>query len=154
MKLIHILSIILTWNVSFAFEAVVVGVTDGDTITVLSSDNEQTRIRLAGIDAPESGQAFGTRAKEAMSGLVFGREVTIHTQSIDGYGRAIANVYVSGTWANLRMVEMGFAWHYKHFSKSIPLAHAESEARKFRRGLWAQKYPTPPWEFRKEGSEQ
>ena len=90
----------------------VVAVADGDTITILTSAKEQVKIRLHGIDAPERGQDFGTKSKQALSDLVFGKQVRIETEGKDRYGRVIGTVFVDGVDVNLAMVDMGLAWHY------------------------------------------
>jgi len=128
----------------------VVAVADGDTITVLDADKEQHKIRLQHIDAPESKQAFGTKSKEHLAGLVFGKEVVVTWTQRDRYKRILGEVHVGQTNANLEQVKAGFAWHYKQYSKSAEFATAEEEARKAKKGLWADKDPMPPWEFRKK----
>ena len=86
----------------------VVSVYDGDTITVLSG-NTQHKIRLEGIDTPESKQPFGNKAKQAMSGMVFGKKVKVVWKKKDRYGRALGHVYVNGKWTNLQMIKQGMA---------------------------------------------
>ena len=98
-------------------EGQVVGVLDGDTIDVLTPTKTQVRVRLAGIDAPEKGQAFGTVAKKELSDLVFGKPVTVEWRKKDRYGRTVGKVIVNGVDANLKMVEAGLAWHYKHYAR-------------------------------------
>jgi endonuclease YncB( thermonuclease family) len=133
----------------------VVGVTGGDTIRVLNSSNQQLRIRLAWIDAPEKGQAFGSRAKSAMSDLVFGREVELHVQGTDRYGRLVCLVFFDGTDAGLELLKAGLAWAYEHYLPEAPadVQHsyrdAERTAREQRLGLWSDPNPQPPWEFRR-----
>lgn len=132
----------------------VVGVTDGDTITVLDDQRTQHKIRLSGIDAPEKAQAFGQRSKEALSALVFGRRVTVDTEKQDRYRRAVGKVVIDGRDANLAMVLAGMAWHYKKYegeqspSDRLLYADAEREAREVRRGLWQDAAPTAPWDWR------
>ena len=126
----------------------VVSVYDGDTITVLSG-NTQHKIRLEGIDTPESKQPFGNKAKQAMSGMVFGKKVKVVWKKKDRYGRTLGHVYVNGMWTNLQMIKQGMAWHYKQYSKDQRLASAEVEARKKQLGLWAEKSPVAPWDWRK-----
>jgi endonuclease YncB( thermonuclease family) len=134
----------------------VVGVTDGDTITVLDSQRTQHKIRLAGIDAPEKAQAFGQRSKEHLSSLVFGKLVTVETEKLDRYGRTVGKVVIEGRDANLAMVVDGLAWHYKKYeseqspSDRLLYAAAEREAREARRGLWRDVDPTAPWDHRSE----
>jgi len=127
----------------------VVGVSDGDTITVLSADKQQIKIRLAGIDAPESSQAFGNRAKQALAEKVAGRTIEVVEQSKDRYGRTVADLYVEGRWINLELVAEGWAWHYRQYSRDQRLADAETAARQAGLGLWADKNPVPPWGFRR-----
>ena len=127
----------------------VVGVTDGDTLTLLEGKT-QYKIRLAEIDAPESRQPFGSRAKQALSDKVFGKTVRVQSARQDRYGRTLGTVEVDGRNVNLELVREGMAWHYKHFSKSKTFAAAEQEARKAKAGLWADQDPVPPWEWRKQ----
>jgi endonuclease YncB( thermonuclease family) len=126
----------------------VVGITDGDTITVLDAEKHQHKIRLEGIDAPESGQPFGTQAKKALSDKVFGKEVAIKESGKDKYGRTLGHIYVGKQHVNRELVAEGFAWHYKEYNRDSDLASAENEARAAKRGLWRDDVPTPPWDFR------
>jgi micrococcal nuclease len=125
-----------------------VGVSDGDTIKVLR-DGKEVKIRLEGIDCPETHQDFCAKAKEFTAGLVFGKEVTVKEKEQDKYGRTVATVFVGETNLNLALVKSGFAWHYKAYSKDKELAAAEREARENRLGVWFPANPVPPWEFRK-----
>ncbi len=110
------------------FTAKCVGVTDGDTITVLVG-TEQMKIRLEGIDTPETGQDFATRAKQFTSGLVFGKHVHILPKEKDRYGRLVARVQVEGKDVSLELVKAGLAWHYNRYSSDRELAVAERRAR-------------------------
>src|SRR6516162_3188948 len=87
-----------------------VGVADGDTIRVLSGDNQQIRVRFAFIDAPEKGQPFGQRAKQAMSELVFGKDVKLRPHAVDRYGRLVARVIVDAQDAGLELLKQGLCW--------------------------------------------
>lgn len=133
----------------------VVGVTDGDTITVLDGLQTQHKIRLAGIDCPEKSQPFGPSAKQSLSDLVFGRSVSVDWQKQDRYGRILGKVLVGGQDANLEQVRRGWSWHYKKYEREqepgdrVTYAEAEIEARLARRGLWADSEPIPPWDWRK-----
>lgn len=151
---------------------VVVGVADGDTVTVLDADKSQHKVRIAGIDAPEKAQPFGQRAKQRMSTLVFGKEVRLEGDKQDRYGRTVAKVWVSPRDcqgcpktldAGLAVLTSGLAWHYKKYqTEQSPedrerYAFAEDEARTKRAGLWGDANPVPPWEWRKSrrsGGEQ
>ena len=130
-------------------EGRVVGVHDGDSLTVLDAEKVQHKIRLSGIDAPEEKQAFGERAKQALSRLTFGETVRVEVRGKDKYGRTLGDVYAAGQWVNLAMVEAGMAWAYKG-TKDKAILTAHETARKEKRGLWRDKDPIPPWEFRAE----
>ncbi|MDB0198866.1 nuclease, partial [Acinetobacter baumannii] len=97
------------------FVAKVVGVTDGDTITVLDAQKNQVRIRLANIDAPEKNQPFGSRSKQALSDLVFNKYVYIKESGFDKHNRMIATVMKGNDPINRIMVKDGFAWAYKEY---------------------------------------
>jgi endonuclease YncB( thermonuclease family) len=132
----------------------VVGISDGDTITVLDGSKAQHKIRLAGIDAPEKSQAFGERSKQHLSNLVFGKTVTVDWNKTDKYGRTVGKVIVNGQDANLSQVLVGLAWHYKQYEKEQSASdrrsysQAEADARTRRIGLWRDAVQIPPWEFR------
>jgi micrococcal nuclease len=130
----------------------VVGVHDGDTITGLDESKTQYKIRLDAIDAPELGQPFGQASKKALSEMVFGKSVTVIEKKKDKYGRTIGHVLIDGKDTNLLMLEQGMAWHYREYSKNQRLQRAEDEARANRKGLWADREPMPPWEWRKTES--
>jgi endonuclease YncB( thermonuclease family) len=134
------------------FKGHVVGVTDGDTITVLRDDRTQVKVRLDQIDTPEIGQPFGQAAKKAVSRLVFGKDVDIDTNGLDKYGRTIGTVTLDGEIANYTMVKTGYAWAYRKYLRNQDLLVWEENARNQRLGLWADPHPMPPWEWRKKGS--
>lgn len=125
-----------------------VAVSDGDTIKILV-DKEQVVVRLASIDAPEKRQPFGTKSREHLAELVFRKECVVEVTGKDGYGRKIGKVRVDDVDVNSQMVKDGFAWQYKQYDKSKELEQIEREAREAKRGLWADKDPVPPWEWRK-----
>jgi endonuclease YncB( thermonuclease family) len=129
----------------------VVGVLDGDTIEVLHNQHPE-RIRLHGIDCPEKGQAYGKKAKQAASELVFGKEVTIQTHGKDKYGRTIAGVNLpNGTNVNHTLVKDGWCWWYRKYAPGdTVLEGLEKEAREAKRGLWVDPQPVPPWEWRRK----
>lgn len=137
----------------------VVGIADGDTVTVLDASKSQHKIRLQGIDASESRQAFGTRSNQYLSDLVYNKEVSVEWQKRDRYGRVLGKVWVGGRDACLAQVRAGMAWHYKYYQdEQSPedrrlYAEAEREARATRRGLWSDPDPVPPWDFRRGGRE-
>jgi len=131
-------------------EVSVVGVHDGDTLTGLTGGREQLKVRLEGIDAPELGQPFGRVAKRALSDKVFGKNVEIVTTHRDLYGRVVGRALVGGRDIGEELVREGSAWHATTFSHDQRLAAAEARARRARAGLWADRSPEPPWEFRKQ----
>lgn len=125
----------------------VIAVSDGDTIKILV-DKTTYKIRLNGIDCPEKTQAYGQKAKQFTSDMVFNKIVTADIKDKDRYGRYVADVLINGTALNKELVRNGFAWHYKQYSKDSELAALEEQARASQVGLWADSNPTPPWEFR------
>ena len=135
---------------ALTLEGTVVKVSDGDTITVLDGQRQQHKIRLNGIDAPESHQAFGRVSRRALAEMIATRAVRVDYQKTDVYGRILGDVFFEGKNINLEMVKAGMAWHYVHFAKDhLELAHAEAEARAQKRGLWIEPHPIPPWDFRR-----
>jgi endonuclease YncB( thermonuclease family) len=128
----------------------VVAVGDGDTLTLLDATKTQHKVRLHGIDAPESKQAFGNVARKALADLVFGNEVDVEVIEKDRYGREVGKVHVGGRYVNAEMVRQGLAWRYFQFDKENDFGGLEDDARKQRRGLWADAHPVAPWEWRKE----
>lgn len=134
-------------SVALAYEAKVVAVADGDTITVLYLD-KQVKIRLYGIDCPEKKQAFGNRAKQYTSQMVHGKTVEVTATGKDRYGRTIAWVAIDGKSLNESLVAAGLAWHYKKYSSDQNLADAETKARNEKIGLWSDPHAMAPWQFR------
>jgi endonuclease YncB( thermonuclease family) len=134
----------------------VVRIADGDTLTILDRTNTQHRIRLQGIDAPESHQAFGTQSKKNLSDLVFAQEVTALCDKTDQYGRMVCKIMIGDRDINLEQIKAGMAWHYKDYEREQSPAdrelytRAEDDARVARRGLWRDTNPTEPSEFRRE----
>ena len=129
-------------------EGKAVGVADGDTVTVLDSSNNQHKIRLEAIDAPESHQPFGTKSKQALSDKVFGKTVKVEWTEKDRYRRTLGHIFIDDRWINQEMIEEGWAWHYKQYSDDEHLAKLELTARAKKVGLWADKNAIAPWDFR------
>lgn len=128
----------------------VVGITDGDTFKGLTHDNQQVKCRIFGIDAPEKKQAFGNRSKQYLSDLIFGKTVTIKVQG-KSFDRAVVWAYTEDCKdISAEMLRAGMAWHYKKFSKDSEYATLETQARNAKIGLWADKNPIEPWNFRKK----
>jgi micrococcal nuclease len=131
------------------FTGKVVGVSDGDTIKVMHLGRAE-RVRLYGIDCPEKGQAFGNRAKQFTSQMVFGKDVIVKTHGCDKYGRILGDVFLpDGTSLNQELVRAGLAWWFRKYSNDRNLERLEAEARAGKLGLWADPYAIPPWEFRR-----
>jgi|SRR5689334_15820699 len=137
-------------EIQAAFASSVIGILDGDTIEVLHN-NRPERIRLSGIDCPEKRQAYGTKAKQATSDLVFGKKVTLETHGTDKYGRTIADVSLpDGMNVSLELVRNGWCWWYQKYAPdNVILAELQRRARRSGLGLWADPNPVPPWEWRK-----
>ncbi len=138
------------------FSGRVVSIADGDTLTILDAQHQQHKIRLQGIDAPESRQSFGKVSKHNLSSLVAGRDVIIEYVKFDRYGRAVGKVLVSGVDANLEQVRAGLAWVYTDYEGELTPSDrslyraAERQARSLHAGLWAESNPLPPWVFRRQ----
>ncbi len=133
--------------VSEKLEGKVTGVLDGDSLEVLV-DKKPVMVRLHAIDAPEWDQPRGKDAKQALSKLAFGKLAVVKVEGLDNNDRTLGRVEVEGIELNAEMLKQGWAWHFKRFDQDKKLAKLESEARKAKRGLWADKQPIPPWEFR------
>ena len=128
----------------------VVGISDGDTLTLLVNGREEVRIRLSEIDTPERGQPYGTRARQALSDLAFGKAVRVAVRDIDRYGRTVGRVHAGAQDINAEMVRRGAAWVYRRYSDDPALLRLEQAARAGRLGLWAlpEAERVPPWEWR------
>jgi endonuclease YncB( thermonuclease family) len=152
-KFLH--SIVMLLVISSASQASeltgkVVGIADGDTFTLLTADKQQVKIRLAEIDAPESGQPYGNKSKQALSGLVFGKDVRVVVQTTDRYGRTVGRPYVGSLDVSAEMVRMGAAWAYRQYLIDKSLLTLESEAKAEKRGLWGlSEASIPPWDWRR-----
>ena len=128
----------------------VVGIADGDTITLLTERREEVRIRLAEIDTPEGGQPYGSRARQVLSDLAFGKPIRVVVVDTDRYGRAVGRVFAGALDVNAEMVRRGAAWVYRRYSDDPVLLRLERAARAERLGLWGlpEAERTPPWEWR------
>jgi micrococcal nuclease len=127
----------------------VIAVKDGDTMDLLRNGKTIT-VRLYGIDSPEKAQAYGQRSRQFASDLSFGKQVRLIEHTKDRYGRTVGTIILpDGSNLNEELVRNGFAWHYKAYSKDKTLENLEADARRFKRGLWQDPNPVPPWEFRK-----
>jgi endonuclease YncB( thermonuclease family) len=135
-------------------EGRVVGIADGDTITVLDGARTQHKVRLAGIDAPEKAQAFGAKSKASLARMVFSQNVTLDCRKFDRYRRELCVVFADGQDVNLEQIRGGMAWWYQKYQREQTPAErtayeqAQLSAQAHRLGLWADENPTPPWDFR------
>ncbi|MGB9128196.1 MAG: thermonuclease family protein [Thiobacillus sp.] len=129
------------------FSGTVVRIVDGDTLDVLVA-NRPVRVRLAQIDAPERRQAYGTRARQALSAMIFRRVVTVADAGADSYGRQLGTIFVAGANINAAMVGRGMAWAYRQYLTDRSLIRLEQQTRAARRGLWGDPAPVAPWRFR------
>jgi endonuclease YncB( thermonuclease family) len=132
------------------FTGKVVGISDGDTISVLR-EGKAVKVRLHGVDTPEKAQAFGTQARKLTGDLVFQQTVTVAIRDTDRYGRLVGEVLLpDGRSLNQELVKAGMAWWYRPYAPTdTTLAQLEAETRAAKRGLWADAHPVPPWEWRK-----
>ena len=134
----------------------VIKVSDGDTITVLDSNNQKHKIRLKGIDAPESQQVYGDISTQSLSKLVYDKEVLVTWDKKDKYYRILGKVIVDGRDVNYEQLKKGLAWYYKQYEKDLSdedrkkYSEAEEWARNYTEGLWADSNSIPPWEFRRK----
>jgi endonuclease YncB( thermonuclease family) len=153
MNLIVYLLIILTPLSVWAQEwtGTVVGISDGDTLTVLNNQKRQVKIRMAEIDAPESKQAFGTQSRKSLSDLCFKKSVVVDDHGKDRYKRTLGRIKCEGIDANAEQVKRGMAWAYRQYLTDQAIATFEEGAKLARIGLWTEENPTPPWEFRHGG---
>lgn len=148
-RYVLVLTLWLLANFAHAdFVGPVVAVLDGDTMDVLV-ERKPVRVRLAEIDAPEKGQPFGTRSRQALAASVHGQQVTVITVGNDRYGRVIGTLYLDGQNINRMMVAEGWAWAYRKYVVDRSLFDVEAEAKAASRGLWATPDPVAPWEWRR-----
>lgn len=132
----------------------VIGISDGDTITLIDSNHSQHKVRLIGIDAPEKYQAFGQASKKSLSDLVYNQNVLVSWQKRDRYQRVLGKVLLKDQDVCLEQVKRGMAWHYRKYESEqnsedrVLYSQAEKNARSQRIGLWADDSPIEPSQFR------
>jgi micrococcal nuclease len=133
-----------------SYQGEVVGITDGDTLTILINEAPY-KIRLAQIDTPEKLQPYGSKAKKVLSDLVFNKTISIKIETIDRYGRYVADIYFEGQHVNAEMVKLGAAWVYRKYVKDESLYDVENEAKAAKIGIWSlpKSEQVPPWEWRR-----
>ena len=143
------LIILSSYLLSYELIGKVVKVSDGDTITILTSDKTQYKIRLNDIDAPEKKQAFGNKSKDNLDKYIAGKTVTVQYKEKDKYKRILGTIYYQNKDINLQQIKDGYAWVYKKYSKKSEYYKAEKIARDKKIGLWSDKNPIEPSVFRK-----
>jgi endonuclease YncB( thermonuclease family) len=139
---------LVTINAAADWKGVVVGVSDGDTATVLTTDKNQVKVRLIEIDAPEKNQAFGNQSKKSLSEICYKKPVIAVEKSKDKYGRSLVRLFCDGVDANAEQVRRGMAWAFTKYLTDPTIANLEKAARIKRTGLWGDPNPLSPWEFR------
>ncbi|MDD3884018.1 MAG: thermonuclease family protein [Gallionella sp.] len=127
----------------------VVGVSDGDTLTALCQNHQQVRVRLAEIDAPEKDQPFGQRSKQSLSEICFMKTADLQVQATDRYKRTVARVTCSGVDVNAEQIRRGMAWVYDKYNIDKSLYPLQSKAQAAHRGLWTDPNPVTPWDWRR-----
>ena len=127
----------------------VVAIADGDTLTVLNQDSQQVKVRLAEIDAPERRQPFGTRSRQSLGELCHEKRAEVRVVDVDRYKRVVGRVSCEGVDANAAQVRRGLAWVYDRYAKDENLYRLQDEARSAGRGLWSDREPVAPWEWRR-----
>lgn len=127
----------------------VVAVADGDTLTVLNEDFQQVKVRLAEIDAPEKRQPFGNRARQSLGELCHEKRAEVRVVDVDRYKRIVGRVTCAGVDANATQVRRGMAWVYDRYAQDRTLYQLQEEARSAGRGLWADRNPIAPWDWRR-----
>lgn len=130
----------------------VVSIADGDTLTLLTADLKQVKVRLAEIDTPEKRQPYGQRARQELAALAFRQQADVVVLDLDRYGRVVGRVSVDGHEVNAELLRRGAAWAYRDYLKRPELLALEAEARRQKLGLWAlpASERMPPWAWRRE----
>lgn len=132
-------------------------VADGDTIYVRDASGRSNKIRLLGIDAPETKMAYGKQSQQALKKILdaAGKKVQVIYTKQDIYDRILGKVIADGKDVNYEMIKTGNAWYFKRYAKDVDpedrklYEAAEKEARAKKLGLWADPDPVPPWVWKK-----
>ncbi|MGJ8668971.1 MAG: thermonuclease family protein [Oceanococcus sp.] len=129
----------------------VIKIADGDTLTLLTADKQQVKIRFAEIDTPERSQPYGKAAKQLLSDMAFGKLARVEVVDVDRYGRTVGQVHVNGNHINAALVAQGAAWCYRKYMRGDWCVPLEDTAKLAKRGLWGLQADQriPPWEWRK-----
>ncbi|WP_096168681.1 thermonuclease family protein [Enterobacter hormaechei] len=147
---------VVAFSASADISGRIVRVLDGDTVEILDPGNRLTRVRLAGIDAPEKSQPFGQRSRQELSSMVVQRHVTVTGSDTDRYGRLLGTVWLGATDVNAEQIRKGLAWAYRYHGKPVRSDYAtlEDEARRQATGLWSVPGQTEPWRWRSKHHER
>lgn len=157
-KILPLITLILyvnAYSYAASMNALVIKVSDGDTVTVLDKEKVTHKIRLQGIDAPEKKQAYGEKSKQNLALLVSNKWVLVNYTKHDKYGRIIGRLTLGDKDVCLQQIAAGMAWHYKKYQNEqtqhevILYEQAELKSRNSKIGLWSDQNPIPPWDFRK-----
>lgn len=135
-------------------KARIVSVSDGDSLTLIASDEQTYKIRLQGIDAPEKKQPYGQACTQQLRHMSATKKPQVTLYKKDRYARLVAKIVIDGKDVALEQLKQGCAWHYKAYAKEQSAAdqkayaRAEQQARQSKRGLWQDKRPQAPWDYR------
>lgn len=147
--LLLVLAMFASTVLASSYQGLLVSVSDGDTVQVMH-DGKAEKIRLAEIDCPEMDQPYGQAAKRFVLGIAAQKTVRVEVGTTDRYGRTVGSVFLpDGSSLNRALVKEGYAWWYRQFSKDASIGQLETEARNAKRGLWQDKDPVAPWEWRR-----
>lgn len=150
LQIVFYILLFCTYANSLELIGKVIKVSDGDTITLLTDDKVSHKVRLNDIDAPEKKQPFGSKSRDNLASYIAGEIVTVRYKSKDRYGRVLGTIYFDNLDINLQQIKNGYAWVYKQYSKNQTYYKEEQKARDLKKGLWIEKEPIAPWEFRKQ----
>ena len=151
MKYTILLLLLISTNLlSLELKGKIIHISDGDTVHLLTDKKEKIKIRLNDIDAPENKQAYGNKSKENLKNYIYQKNVVVEYKNKDKYKRVLGTIYYQNRDINLQQIKDGYAWVYKKYSNNKTYYKAEKLARDKRVGLWIDKNPLEPWEFRKQ----
>lgn len=149
-----VITLLLFFSISFpvlaeVIQGKVIHIADGDTLTIFTKNNQQIKVRLSGIDAPEKAQPFGKKSKQFLARLAFQKQATVNVETKDRYRRSIGKVVIEGVDINSELIRQGMAWVYRKYTNDKKLYKLEAEAKQASRGLWGFDKPIEPWLWRK-----
>lgn len=152
MKSLFFLLLLISSSVLADFSGQVIKVIDGDTVDILTTENEKIRVRLFGIDAPERGQAYANKSKLFLASLISGKDVLVKENEKDIYHRSLGTIFYRDKNINAKMVENGYAWAYRYRNKATDesMVKLEEKAKQQHLGLWQDSNPIAPWDFKRK----